>query len=49
MEPNSSTLKKEKEFILDMHPIAVDVTFTKIISNKGINRHSEQSIAAMFK
>ena len=44
MEPNSTIMRKN-ESIQDMNRIAVGVTFTQIISNKDINRHSKREIA----
>ena len=38
METNSSTLKGKK-FARDMHKISVDVTFTQMTANKGIQIH----------
>ena len=45
MAPNLSTLKKE--FIHDIHKIAVDTTFTKITAKRGINIHIKRAISAM--
>ena len=33
----------------DMHKLAVDVTFTLIVANKGIKKHGERAVAAMNK
>ena len=33
----------------DMQKIAVDVKFTQMTANKGINRHGEQVIESIYK
>ena len=45
----SSTGKKKRYFIHDMHKLAMDVIFTKVIDKKGINKNGERLIAAMYK
>ena len=42
MAPNSLALKGKKEFMHDMHKIAVDMTLTQMTSKKGIKRHRER-------
>ena len=32
-----------------VHKIAVDVTFTQMTAKKGIKRHGEQAVSAMYK
>ena len=39
----------KKKIMLDMHKIAVDVTFTLMTAKKGINTHLEQAVSAMNK
>ena len=46
MAPNLSTLKKE--FIHDIHKIAVDATFTKITAKKGITIYGKRAIESMY-
>ena len=33
----------------DMHKLAVDVTFTQMKANKGIEKHGERVVTAMYK
>ena len=33
----------------DMHKLAVDMTFTKMTAKKGIKKHGEIAVAAMYK
>ena len=33
----------------DMHKLAVDVTFTQMTANKGIKKHGEIAVAAIYK
>ena len=32
-----------------MQKLAVDVTFTQMVANKGINKHGDRAVAAMYK
>ena len=34
--------EKKRHFMHDMHKLVVDVTFTQMISKKGINKHGER-------
>ena len=33
----------------DIHKLAMDVTFTKMTAKKGIKKHGEIAVAAMYK
>ena len=45
----TSTGKKKKYFIHDMHKLAVNVTLTQTTANKVINKHRQREVAAMYK
>ena len=45
----TSTGKKRKHFMHDMHKVSVDVTFTQMTANKGINKHVERAVADIYK
>ena len=42
------SLGKRKIFMHDMHKLAVDVTFTQIAAKKGIKKHRERAVSAMY-
>ena len=39
-----STEKEKKQFVHDIHKIAVDVPYTQVKAKKEIKRHGERSI-----
>ena len=45
----TSTSKKRKYFMHDMHKIDVDVTFKHMTANKGIKNNGHREVAAMYK
>ena len=45
----TSTGENKKDFMHDMHELAMDVTFTQITSKKGIKRLGDRAVAAMYK
>ena len=50
MTSNSIALGGIKKYFLhDIHKLALDVTFTPIRANKGINKHGWRAVAAMYK
>ena len=50
MVQNSPALKKKyQEFMHNIQKIAVDVTFTQMTTNTGINMHVERAISDMYK
>ena len=44
-----STGEKKKYFMHDMHKLAVDATFTQMTAKKGIQKHGERAVEAMYK
>ena len=36
-------------FMCDIQKLAMEVTFTQMTANKGIKKHGERSVAAMYK
>ena len=40
---------KEKKIMHDMHKLTVDVTFTQMTTKKGIEKHGERAVSAMYK
>ena len=50
MAPNSSAMKRgESKFVHDIHNIAVNAIYTHVTDKKGIKKHDERSISAMYK
>ena len=45
----ASTGKKKKQFMHNMHKLAVNVTFTHMTAKKGIKRHVERVVANIYK
>ena len=45
----TSTREKKKYFMHDMHQLAVDATFTEMTAKKGIKKHGEIAVAAIYK
>ena len=43
------TGERKKDFMHDMHKLAVDVTFTQLVTKKGIKKHGERAASAMYK
>ena len=44
-----STEGENEWFVHDIHKIAVDEIYTQVTAKKGIKRHDERSISAMYK
>ena len=44
-----STGEMKKYFMHDMHKLAVDATFTQMTAKKGIQKHGEGAVEAMYK
>ena len=45
----TSTGKKKKYFMHDMHKLSVGVTFTHITSKKGFKKHGEIAVAVVYR
>ena len=45
----TSLWKKRKYFMHEMKKLGVDVTFTQMTANKGINKHVERAVADIYK
>ena len=45
----TSTGKRNKYFMHDMHKLAVDVTFIQMISKKVTKKHRKRALATMYK
>ena len=43
------TGKKRKEFMHNMHKLATNMTFTHMTPKKGIKKHGERAVDAMYK
>ena len=50
MSPNfPPALWRRKTCMHDMHKLAMDVTFTQMTAKKGIKKHGEIAVAAIYK
>ena len=45
----TSTEENKKDFMHDMHKLAVDMTFTQTTAKKSIKKHGEREAEAMYK
>ena len=45
----TSTGERKKCFMYNIHKLAVDVTFTQMTAKKGIKKHGEIAVAAIYK